>query len=73
MPLFYSPQLKENSQQITVAGDEYRHIAKSRRKNISDKIKITNGKGLIANTEIKKIAKNNIDLKLLSIKEIEKI
>jgi 16S rRNA (uracil1498-N3)-methyltransferase len=48
MQLFYEPKFDSSTQLITVNAEESRHIAKVLRKNIGDKIHITNGSGIIA-------------------------
>src|SRR5699024_10632936 len=47
MQLFYNPNLHRDSQQLIFDKKESRHIIKSLRKVINDKIRITNGKGFL--------------------------
>ncbi|HHE37048.1 MAG TPA: 16S rRNA (uracil(1498)-N(3))-methyltransferase [Candidatus Cloacimonetes bacterium] len=72
MPCFYTPNLKKENKKITIIGDEFHHLKNVFRKNIGEKILLTNGNGLLANAEIKNISKKEISVFILKIKE-EKI
>ncbi len=52
MQLFYNPALDDQSQDIVFDKDESRHIIKVLRKNTGDKIFVTNGLGILFETEI---------------------
>jgi len=69
MPLFYSPRLEKDSQNIFISGDEYKHITKSRRKSVGDKIHLTNGKGILATGNITLIDENSLKIEILNSEE----
>ncbi len=46
MQLFYNPQLEEETKNFTFDSFESKHMVKVLRKNIGDKLQITNGRGL---------------------------
>ncbi|GAB1858372.1 16S rRNA (uracil(1498)-N(3))-methyltransferase [Flavobacteriaceae bacterium MHTCC 0001] len=52
MQLFYSPDITENSESFTFPKEESKHIVKVLRKQIGDKLYITNGKGWLFKAEI---------------------
>ena len=52
MQLFYNPEITEESSQIVFSKEESKHIVKVLRKQVGDKLQITNGKGWLFNAEI---------------------
>src|SRR5690606_27887504 len=52
MQLFYNPEITETTNEFSFSKEESHHIAKVLRKNISDTIYITNGKGWLFTAEI---------------------
>ncbi len=52
MQLFYNPDITESSNQFTFPKEESKHIVKVLRKNVSDTLYITNGKGWLFTAEI---------------------
>lgn len=72
MPLFFAPKLQVNSTKLAIQGQEYKHIVKSLRKEIGDKIKITNGRGALFTGEITSIDEAILNIKIISQKSIEK-
>jgi len=52
MQLFYNPEITEESIQIVFSKEESKHIVKVLRKQVGDKLQITNGKGWLFNAEI---------------------
>jgi len=52
MQLFYNPEITEESSQIVFSKEESNHIVKVLRKQVGDKLQITNGKGWLFNAEI---------------------
>ncbi|SHI47801.1 16S rRNA (uracil1498-N3)-methyltransferase [Mesonia phycicola] len=58
MQLFYNPTVKKSDKVITFPKDESKHIVKVLRKDIGDKLNITNGKGFLFTAEITDINPN---------------
>ena len=52
MQLFYNPDLSEHDSQFAFNKEESKHIVKVLRKNIGDRLHITNGKGWLFTAEI---------------------
>ena len=71
MPGFYFPELKKDESFIQITGPEYHHLVHVRRLQIGARIKITNGKGLLAVALIKEISKKAVDLEILENQEIQ--
>ena len=64
MPIFYSPDFNENSYEIVLSDNEYKHIKNTLRKSIGDTIEVTNGKRMLAVCEIKNIQNREIILQI---------
>ncbi len=58
MQLFYNPSLDANSSKLDFDREESKHISKVLRKNIGDKIMVTNGNGILFTGKI--IAQSNV-------------
>ncbi|MFO7744775.1 MAG: 16S rRNA (uracil(1498)-N(3))-methyltransferase [Psychroflexus sp.] len=69
MQLFYEPNFDSSSQLITINAEESRHISKVLRKNIGDKILITNGSGLLAEGIIKSNHPKKCEVEVLKFEE----
>jgi 16S rRNA (uracil1498-N3)-methyltransferase len=52
MQLFYNPDISENSTEFSFSKEESSHIVKVLRKNMGDKLHITNGEGWLFTAEI---------------------
>ena len=52
MQLFYNPKLDNSASQFVFTPEESHHIVKVLRKNVDDKLLITNGKGSIFEAKI---------------------
>jgi len=52
MQLFYNPDITNETKQFSFEREESKHIVKVLRKNIGDKLHITNGKGWLFTSEI---------------------
>lgn len=71
MQLFYSEDLKSINQTVTLDSQESIHLAKVLRKQIGDLVHITNGKGVLFETEIISINKKACSLEAKSILQTE--
>ena len=69
MDLFFS-NFKSNDKYIVIDEIDSKHITRSFRKNIGDRVKITNGKGYLCNAEIVEMGKK-IKVKIKSIEKFE--
>lgn len=69
MQLFYEPHFDAHAQLILVNPVESRHISKVLRKNIGDKVFITNGSGLLAKGIIKSNHPKKCEIGVLNIEE----
>jgi len=72
MPLFFAPNLKANSTEFIIQGQEFKHIVKSMRKEIGDKIRITNGGGTLFTGEITSINETKLHIKIITQERIDK-
>lgn len=70
MPSFYAPNLKENSKQIELIGNEKHHICNVFRKDVNDDILLTNGNGILATAIIKSTDSKKVILKIESTTKI---
>lgn len=71
MQLFYEPDFDASAQHILVNPIESRHISKVLRKNIGDKVYITNGLGLLAEGIIKSNHPKKCEIEVLKINKKE--
>jgi len=69
MNLFYAPQLQADNKHYIFDKDESRHISRVLRKNIGDKLFLTNGKGYLFTAEI---TDNHPKKTRINIIEVEK-
>ncbi|KFF05575.1 16S rRNA (uracil(1498)-N(3))-methyltransferase [Flavobacterium reichenbachii] len=71
MQLFYNPNIDETTESFSFDKEESRHIIKVLRKKDSDILHVTNGLGLLFETEITLASDNKCIVKILSIKQTE--
>ncbi|NEV94379.1 16S rRNA (uracil(1498)-N(3))-methyltransferase [Psychroflexus sp. YR1-1] len=71
MQLFYEPHFDSSSQLIQVNPVESRHMSKVLRKNIGDKVFITNGSGLLAEGVLKSNHPKKCEIEVLKMEEKE--
>jgi 16S rRNA (uracil1498-N3)-methyltransferase len=71
MQLFYNPNIDETTESFSFDKEESRHIIKVLRKKDSDILHVTNGLGLLFETEITLASDNKCTVKILSIKKTE--
>ncbi|OMQ11621.1 16S rRNA (uracil(1498)-N(3))-methyltransferase [[Flexibacter] sp. ATCC 35103] len=69
MQLFYNPDIDESTESFTFDKEESRHIIKVLRKKDSDILHVTNGFGLLFETEITLASDNKCIVQVLSIKK----
>jgi 16S rRNA (uracil1498-N3)-methyltransferase len=69
MQLFYNPDIDETTQGFSFDKEESRHIIKVLRKKDSDILQVTNGQGLLFETEITLASDNKCMVEVLSIKK----
>lgn len=69
MQLFYEPDFDSSARLILVNSMESRHMAKVLRKNIGDKVFITNGAGLLAEGVVKSNHPKKCEIEVLKIEE----
>ena len=72
MQLFYNPDINETTERFSFDKEESRHIIKVLRKKDSDILHVTNGLGLLFETEITLASDNKCIVEVLSIKKSEK-
>jgi len=71
MQLFYNPDIDETTESFFFDKEESRHIIKVLRKKDSDILHVTNGLGLLFETEITLASDNKCIVNVLSIKKTE--
>lgn len=69
MQLFYLPQITASSKTIDFDKEESRHIVKVLRKEIGDKLHITNGKGYFFTAEIVAVSPNKCTVSITGFDE----
>lgn len=69
MQLFYNPDIDETTESFSFDKEESRHIIKVLRKKDSDILHVTNGLGLLFETEITLASDNKCIVEVLSIKK----
>jgi len=69
MQLFYNPNIDETTETFSFDKEESRHIIKVLRKKDSDILHVTNGLGLVFETEITLASDNKCIVEVLSIKK----
>jgi len=69
MQLFYNPDIDETTESFSFDKEESRHIIKVLRKKDSDILHVTNGLGLLFETEITLASDNKCIVQVLSIKK----
>jgi 16S rRNA (uracil1498-N3)-methyltransferase len=69
MQLFYNPDIDETTKTFSFDKEESRHIIKVLRKKDSDILHVTNGLGLVFETEITLASDNKCIVEVLSIKK----
>ncbi|QGK73071.1 16S rRNA (uracil(1498)-N(3))-methyltransferase [Flavobacterium sp. SLB02] len=71
MQLFYNPDIDKTTESFSFDKEESRHIIKVLRKKDSDILHVTNGAGLLFETEITLASDNKCIVQVLSIKKTE--
>lgn len=69
MQLFYNPDINDTTDSFSFDKEESRHIIKVLRKKDSDILHVTNGKGLLFETQITLASDNKCIVKVISIKK----
>jgi 16S rRNA (uracil1498-N3)-methyltransferase len=72
MQLFYNPDIDETTESFSFDKEESRHIIKVLRKKDSDILHVTNGSGLLFETEIRLASDNKCTVQILSITKADK-
>lgn len=72
MQLFFNPNIDETTQSFSFDKEESRHIIKVLRKKDSDILHVTNGSGLLFETQITLASDNKCIVEVLSITNAEK-
>ncbi|MXO07207.1 16S rRNA (uracil(1498)-N(3))-methyltransferase [Flavobacterium sp. HBTb2-11-1] len=72
MQLFFNPNIDETTQSFSFDKEESRHIIKVLRKKDGDILHVTNGSGLLFETQITLASDNKCMVEVLSIKNAEK-
>lgn len=71
MQLFYNPAIDETTESFSFDKEESRHIIKVLRKKDTDILFVTNGLGLLFETEITLASDNKCTVKILSVEKAE--
>jgi 16S rRNA (uracil1498-N3)-methyltransferase len=71
MQLFYNPDIDKTTESFSFDKEESRHIIKVLRKKDSDILHVTNGEGLLFETEITLASDNKCIVQVLSIKKTD--
>lgn len=69
MQLFYNPEIDQSTKTFSFDKEESRHIVKVLRKNIGDKLFVTNGFGFLFETEITLASDNKCVVKIVSLEQ----
>ncbi|WP_432221503.1 16S rRNA (uracil(1498)-N(3))-methyltransferase [Flavobacterium sp. TMP13] len=69
MQLFYNPSIDENVQEFSFDKEESRHIIKVLRKNDGDILHVTNGQGLLFETQVVLASDTKCTVKILSFEK----
>jgi len=72
MQLFFNPNIDEKTESFSFDKEESRHIIKVLRKKDSDILLVTNGSGLLFETQITLASDNKCTVEVLSVKNAEK-
>ncbi|WP_347049586.1 16S rRNA (uracil(1498)-N(3))-methyltransferase [Flavobacterium olei] len=72
MQLFFNPNIDEKTESFSFDKEESRHIIKVLRKKDSDILLVTNGSGLLFETQITLASDNKCTVQVLSVKNAEK-
>ncbi len=72
MQLFFNPNIDETTQSFSFDKEESRHIIKVLRKKDSDILQVTNGSGLLFETQITLASDNKCTVEVISITNAEK-
>ena len=72
MQLFFNPNIDEKTESFSFDKEESRHIIKVLRKKDSDILLVTNGSGLLFETQITLTSDNKCTVEVLSVKNAEK-
>ncbi|SFD16575.1 16S rRNA (uracil(1498)-N(3))-methyltransferase [Flavobacterium phragmitis] len=72
MQLFFNPNIDEKTESFSFDKEESRHIIKVLRKKDSDILHVTNGSGLLFETQITLASDNKCTVQVLSINNAEK-
>jgi 16S rRNA (uracil1498-N3)-methyltransferase len=67
LPSFYSPELTQFSDQVTLCDEEFHHLAHVMRCKTGDQIKLNSGKGLLAYGEVLRLDKKQAIIRIKSI------
>ena len=70
MQLFYHPDVSREDRQVQFPKDESKHIVKVLRKKEGDRLYLTNGKGVIFETQLQMTGINSCIAEIVSFKEI---
>jgi 16S rRNA (uracil1498-N3)-methyltransferase len=71
MQLFYNPNIDESTRQFSFDKDESKHIVKVLRKQIGDTLNVTNGRGLLWETQIELATPSNCTVKCVALQTFE--
>lgn len=71
MQLFYNPNINETTENFSFDKEESKHIIKVLRKKYNDILFVTNGLGLLFETEITLASENKCTVKILSTEKAE--
>ena len=71
MQLFYNPNIDENTESFAFDKEESKHIIKVLRKKDTDILHVTNGLGLLLETEITLASDNKCTVKIIGVKKVQ--
>ncbi|MCF7793067.1 MAG: 16S rRNA (uracil(1498)-N(3))-methyltransferase [Candidatus Cloacimonetes bacterium] len=72
MPSFYTPNLTENTKNLTITDEEFHHISHVFRRKVGDEILLTNGAGILAEARITEIQKKQLSTEIFRISKKKK-
>ncbi len=58
MPSYYCPDLDASTKELILEGEEFHHLSRVKRIKVGQSIKINNGQGMIAETQLDAMSKN---------------
>ena len=72
IPTFYHPQLLESDSSVEMSAEESAHAVKSRRLRAGQKIRLFNGRGLVASAKMSSINRSSVQVSIIQCRQFNK-